>query len=207
MSAKRHVIVMVRQPRVGRVKTRLARDVGAVEAARAYRVLMQTMTRRLARDERWQTIIAVAGDGAVAQLPGAAQIVAQPNGDIGQRMARLLATRPPGSDAVVVGSDIAAVTAGDVAAAFAALAGNDMVFAPAADGGFWLVGARNARRHLAGVFEGVRWSSPHALDDAMANARRCGHRVALAAMRRDVDTVADYVVWRSAFRGYSIINS
>ena len=60
----RWLVVMAKQPRAGRVKSRLARDVGAVEATRFYRVTLQRLIRRLGRDRRWTTVLAVSPDGA-----------------------------------------------------------------------------------------------------------------------------------------------
>ena len=58
-------------------------------------------------------------------------------------------------------------------------------FGPAADGGFWLVGARR-RPHLPALFARVRWSSPHALADTLAGLPR-GARVGFAATLEDID--------------------
>jgi hypothetical protein len=55
------------------------------------------------------------------------------------------------------------------------------------DGGYWLVAL--GPRRPARPFAGVRWSSPHALADTLANFR--GRRVALLRELRDVDCAAD----------------
>jgi hypothetical protein len=73
----------------------------------------------------------------------------------------------PAAPAVLVGSDIPALEAHHIAEAFRLLGRNDLVFGPARDGGFWLVGARHARR-LPPLFERVRWSGPDALADTLA---------------------------------------
>jgi uncharacterized protein len=61
----------------------------------------------------------------------------------------------------------------------------DVVFGPAADGGFWLVGARRVPR-LPPLFGKVRWSGPQALADALANLPR-RVSVGLTARLEDVD--------------------
>ena len=76
-----------------------------------------------------------------------------------------------------------------IAAAFAALGRADLVFGPATDGGYWLVGARNPLV-LRGLFDGVRWSGPYALADTLANAR--SRRVALLEPLDDVDDAEDF---------------
>ena len=105
-----------------------------------------------------------------------------------ERMRRLFSLLPPGP-AIIVGSDIPAIEAEHIAQAFKLLGRNDAVFGPAADGGYWLIGLKRTPKALA-PFAGVRWSSPHALADTLANLK--GKRVAFAATLRDVDSKNDY---------------
>ncbi len=186
----RRLIIMVREPRLGAVKTRLARGVGAAQAARFYRTVTANLIRRLAPDRRWQTVLAVTPDGAARSpvWPRAAPRMAQGRGDLGARMARLLASHPHGP-VVLIGSDIPGITAAHIAHGFNAMKNADVVFGPAEDGGFWLVGVRRAR-DIRGLFDGVRWSSARTLADTLANLR--GRRVAFVARLTDVDDAATY---------------
>ena len=195
MNPPRHLVIMAKQPVMGRVKTRLAIAVGATEAIRAYRVMLADILRRLAGDRRWITWLAVSPDAAACpagwQGPFRPRLMAQGPGDLGHRMQSLLDRLPPGP-AVIIGSDIPAIAPADIAGAFHALAGHDAVFGPAADGGYWLVGL--ARRRPERPFGGVRWSSPHALADTRANL--AGRRIALLRMLSDIDTAEDHRAWR-----------
>ena len=94
---------------------------------------------------------------------------------------------PPGP-AVLIGADIPAVEAPHIADAFRLLGRHDLVFGPAADGGFWLVGARRSPR-LPPLFGKVRWSGPHALADVLGNLPR-RVSVGFAARLEDVDDAA-----------------
>jgi len=182
------LIVMVKEPRPGRVKTRLGRGIGAVPAAWWYRHQCARLLRRL-RDPRWDMLLAVAPDRALgARLwPGHLARVPQGCGDLGARMARLLRAAP--GPACLIGSDIPGVLPRHIARAFALLGSHDAVFGPASDGGFWLVGAQHPARLPHGLFSGVRWSGEHALSDSLATLP--GHRIALADTLRDVDSAAD----------------
>ena len=71
--------------------------------------------------------------------------------------------------------------------AFRVLGGAQCVFGRAADGGYWLVGARR-RPHTPRPFANVRWSSEHALTDTLANL--AGRSVGFAATLNDVDDAA-----------------
>jgi uncharacterized protein len=187
--ARDTVFIFTRAPRLGTVKRRLARDIGARAALRFHLAILHRLARALARERRFRTVVAVTPDGGrIAGLRGIAR-VAQGGGDLGARMARALRRA---RRAVVVGSDIPAAGAGDIHAAFRALGRADAVFGPAQDGGYWLVGF--GPRRVARPFQGVRWSSEHTLADTLANF--AARRVAFVRTLRDVDTAADLAATR-----------
>lgn len=183
-------IVFARAPRLGTVKRRLARGIGAMAALRFYRRQLAATVRPLARDRRWRCVFAVTPDhargwGRLVRGLGSPGLRPQGPGDLGARMAR--AMRPHRPRVVLVGCDIPGLGPADIAAAFRALGRADAVFGPALDGGYWLVGM--GPRRPARPFARVRWSGPHALADTLANFR--GRRVALLRPRRDIDTAED----------------
>jgi rSAM/selenodomain-associated transferase 1 len=164
-----HLVMFVRAPAFGRGKRRLAREVGDVAALRFERLMIARLLRRLAGDLRWRCRIAVTPDRAAPaarQWRRGIETLPQGRGDLGSRMRRAIAAAPPGP-VVLIGGDIPAIAAGHIAAAFRLLGKCDLVFGPAADGGFWLVGARR-RPRLPPLFARVRWSSPHALADTLS---------------------------------------
>lgn len=196
---RRHLVIFARRPQVGRGKRRLARGAGEIAAWRFQRLMLARLLRRLGRDPRWTTWLAVTPDRAArdrswlpAAAPGRVWAIPQGPGDLGRRMARPMATLPPGP-VVVVGSDIPALGAAQVAAAFAALGSHDAVLGPADDGGYWLVGLA-ARARKRPPFERVRWSGPHALADTRRNLARAGMSVSLLAALSDVDDAGDLSV-------------
>jgi glycosyltransferase A (GT-A) superfamily protein (DUF2064 family) len=145
------LILFVRVPRLGVGKRRLAREIGDVAALRFERLMLARSLRRLGRDPRWRLRLVVTPDHAARGWPGATQ---QGKGDLGERMGRALAAVGPGPR-LLVGSDIPGMTAAHIAGAFRLLGRHDLVFGPARDGGFWLVGCR----HRPPNFGQVRWSS------------------------------------------------
>ncbi|WP_172327115.1 TIGR04282 family arsenosugar biosynthesis glycosyltransferase [Mangrovicoccus sp. HB161399] len=180
--------VMVKEPRPGRVKTRLGREIGTVPAAWWFRHQCAALLRRL-RDPRWDLALAVSPDrdGLESRVwPGDLPRIAQGGGDLGDRMGRLL--RLPGP-VIVIGADIPGVTRAHAARALHALGSHDAVIGPAADGGYWLIGLSGRRAPPPGLFAGVRWSTEHARADTLATM--AGLRVALTDMLSDVDTLAD----------------
>lgn len=186
------VIVFARAARLGAVKRRLARGIGAMAALRFYRAQLAA-TLRAARDPRWRVVLAATPDHARTRWPAPAPVRPQGQGDLGARMLRALGRH---RRAVLVGCDIPGLSREDLAAAFRALGRADAVFGPAEDGGYWLVGL--GPRRPAHPFADVRWSTRHALADTLANFR--GHRVALLRRLRDVDTAEDLAAIHRARR-------
>ena len=189
---RRHLVLFARGPRLGSGKRRLARDIGAVGALRFERLMLARVFRRLRRDRRWRLRVAVTPDRARRRKrlwPRGIALAGQGSGDLGRRMHRALAGCPPGP-AVLVGTDIPALAPDHIAEAFRLLGRHDVVFGPAADGGFWLVGVRRSPR-LPPLFGKVRWSSPHALEDVLSNLPP-RVSVGFAARLEDVDDGAAY---------------
>lgn len=184
------LVIMVKEPRPGRVKTRLGKDIGLIGSAWWFRHQTRALLRRI-EDPRWRTLLAVSPDieGLSSRVwPAHLPRVAQGRGDLGDRMARLLRALPAGP-VCIIGADIPGVTRPRIAEAFGALGRHDAVFGPAPDGGYWLIGMKRARPPAPGILQNVRWSSEYALADS---ARSLGAvSIAHVATLQDVDTVKD----------------
>lgn len=188
----RTLIIFARAPHLGAMKRRLARDIGAVAAQRFYIGALTATVRRMARDGRWRTVLAVTG--GPARWPAPVARIEQPAGGLGRRMDQAIRAMPPGP-VVLIGTDIPDVRPRHVADAFRVLGDHDAVFGPATDGGFWLVGLR--RRPFQPRLDGsVRWSTEHALADTLAlfDPRV---RVAMVETLADIDDGADLARWRA----------
>jgi rSAM/selenodomain-associated transferase 1 len=183
------LIIMAKMPMAGRVKTRLAREAGVAAATRFARHALASTVAHLSRDWRWHTTLAVAPEGGAMPYPWphAVARIGQGHGDLGRRMQRIMDAAGPGP-LVIVGTDIPALRADHVRSAFRCLGTHDAVIGPAADGGYWLIGLRRRPRVLR-LFAAVRWSSPHALADTLANLR--GRSIGHVATLLDVDTAWD----------------
>jgi rSAM/selenodomain-associated transferase 1 len=188
------LIVFARAPRLGAVKRRLAAGIGDFAALNFYLRATQTILDRVSRDARWRTVLAMTPDDAAighSRWSGSFERLGQQQGNLGQRMERAL-LRFPSNPVLLIGSDIPDIGASQIAAGFAALGQNDLVFGPADDGGYWLVGARYGSL-ARGLFENVSWSSPNALADTLANAKQ--RRIALLEELIDIDTADDLARW------------
>lgn len=184
------LVLMIKEPHPGRVKTRLGREIGMVGAAWWFRHQVHGLIRRL-RDPRWDLVLAVSPDteGLASRVwPADLPRWPQGAGDLGDRMGRALRSLGPGPVAVI-GADIPGIAPGHISEAFAALGRADAVLGPAPDGGYWLIGWAGRRALPAATFQRVRWSTEHARADTI---RSLGDvRIAQVSELRDVDTGAD----------------
>lgn len=184
------LVIMAKVPVAGRVKTRLAREIGVVGATMFYRVAMRNVIARLAGQRFWRTVVIVDPDTGVMSrmLPAGVVRIGQGCGDLGVRMQRPMRTLPPGP-ICLIGTDVPDISVADVRRAFRALGSVDAVFGPAEDGGFWLVGLKRRPRVIDPYRGRVPWSQADTLERTLANL--AGARVAFTATHHDVDSAAD----------------
>ena len=183
------LVIMLKEPRPGRVKTRLGRDIGMTGAAWWFRHQTAHLLRQM-QDPRWQLILATAPDRATASPVWPAHLprIPQGSGDLGARMARVMRALPPGP-VCIIGADIPAIRRAHISRAFRALGDHDAVFGPAPDGGYWLIGLKRSRAVPPAFLQNVRWSSAYALADSRATLK--SHRIAQIDTLQDIDTAAD----------------
>ncbi len=196
MSGNYHLVVFAKEPTLGRVKTRLSRDIGPVAASRFYRHNTFSILNRLSRDPRWYCWLSLSPDSAVHRnrfWPAPFFPIKQGTGDIGQRMDRAMKEIPPGP-VVIIGTDVPAIHPHHISAAFKVLGSHDAVFGPASDGGYWLVGARRSPTK-PDLFSSVRWSSEHTLADTLTKLRHKGLKVTLLETLDDIDDGDAYRKW------------
>lgn len=186
------LVIFLKEPVAGRAKTRLGREIGMTAAAWWYRHQTARLLRHVARDPRWRTVLAVSPDreGLTSRIwPPNLVRWPQGRGDLGDRMRRAFLEMPPGP-VIIIGSDIPGITPARIARAFHRLGSADAVIGPSPDGGYWLIGLkRGAQAIPAGLFQGVRWSSPETTADTLASLKPLA--IAQADTLGDVDTAAD----------------
>lgn len=184
------LIIMVKEPRAGRVKTRLGKDIGMTASAWWFRHQVKRLLRRII-DPRWDVVLAVAPDreGMLSRVwPAHISRIPQGHGDLGDRMANAMG-RVKNGPVCVIGADIPGIGPDQIARAFKALGSSDAVFGPAPDGGYWLVGLKRSQPLPTKLFQKVRWSSEHALRDTQASLGDL--KVTLIDELQDVDTIDD----------------
>lgn len=188
------LLVFLKWPEPGATKTRLVPALGAEGAARLYRLLAETgMGATRPWEREYERLLCFAPRDARERIQGwfpGEVLWAQPEGDLGQRMASAFEEGfRRGADRVaLVGTDVPWVSRSLVARAFAALASADLVLGPAHDGGYYLVALQRPRPEL---FAGVEWSTPGVLAATRARAAHLGLQDHCLEPMRDIDTVDD----------------
>jgi hypothetical protein len=180
-------MVLAKAPRPGRSKTRLCPPCSARDAAALARAaLADTLDAVLATPAARRVLVL---DGPVGDwLAPGIEVVAQRGAGLDERLAHAFAD--VGGPALLVGMDTPQVTRDDLARGLERLAapGVDAVLGPAADGGYWAIGLREAQPR---AFLGVPMSTAWTGRAQHARLRRLGLRVALLPALRDVDRIAD----------------
>ncbi|RMH02804.1 MAG: DUF2064 domain-containing protein [Planctomycetota bacterium] len=178
----------------GPVKTRLAAAIGAERARRAYRRLAECCWAKLADPawDRWLWVEpAAAADRAGAWLAGAARVLGQPAGDLGDRLlaAFAAATEAGAPWSAVAGTDAPELDAARLRAAASALAGGaEAALIPAHDGGYALLAARRPHPEL---FRAIPWGTAGVADATRAAAAAAGIELWQGEPVHDVDTRED----------------
>jgi glycosyltransferase A (GT-A) superfamily protein (DUF2064 family) len=187
------LVVFARAPAIGIGKTRLARDIGAVEAWRLYRAMSSRLIRTL-RDPRWRLVIRLAGQPADPRWRADA-VEAQGRGDLGARLCSGFRSHASGP-VVVTGTDAPGVSRARIAASLKALRRDGAAIGPALDGGFWLLALSSGRARRVQL-KAIRWSSDQTLTDTVLALES---RVVRLETLQDIDTGADLERWRSGQR-------
>ena len=186
----RRLVIMVKEPRAGRVKTRLGNSIGMTAAAWWFRHQSQQLIRRLV-DPRWELILAISPDHEVVQSrfwsPSVARIP-QGKGNLGDRMKAIFKLLPPGP-VCIIGADIPKVNIQKIWAAFRILGNHQVTLGPAQDGGYWLIGLKRNKPLPSQMFKSVRWSGNDALYDTVANLSNLS--IGYVDTLNDVDDVSD----------------
>ena len=189
------VVLFVKEPRPGGVKTRLAQHIGEEAAARLYRCFVVDTLSTIAELHEPLRIFyhpESAADAIQKWLNGEYSYVAQVGRDLGQRMKNaFVQSFEEGFEKVIlVGSDIPDLPGEFLREGLDALESKDTTIGPCADGGYYLVGFSRGG-FLPEAFDGVPWSCRNTLKMTLDVLKQHNRRTHLLGKWDDVDTWAD----------------
>ena len=186
---KNLVIVFVRNPELGKVKTRLAKTIGDKDALKIYTLLLQhteSVLHKVSSDKVVYYSEEIQNkdlwDDAVYQKK------LQKGADLGERMQNAFedAFKDSYEKVVIVGSDLFDLKPTHIENAFTALENHDVVLGPSLDGGYYLLGMK--KMHPA-VFKNKQWGTDSVLESTLKNLNQ--QNVKLLEALNDIDTFED----------------
>lgn len=164
------VAILAKAPIAGLAKTRLIPHLGADGAAALQRWLLQrTVAAAVIADlgpvTLWCAPEIHHPEFAVCRAFGSVELRRQPDGDLGERMHAAIAESSTTAGTLVIGTDCAVLTPGLLRQAAESLRHHDATVVPAEDGGYVLIGMREAGRH---AFDEVNWSTERVMEQTRA---------------------------------------
>ena len=188
---KKAIIIFVRNPELGKVKTRLAKEIGDEETLKVYQDLLQhthDITCRLdcnrfvyyadyvTENDLWNNKMFVKKLQAGDQL--------------GKRMelAFFELFEQDYSKVVIIGSDCPELTTSFIKEAFEKLDNNDVVIGPSSDGGYYLLGLKKL---IPELFNDKQWSTGSVLSDTILDTVRLRKECSFLPELSDIDTAED----------------
>lgn len=198
----RQLGVFARYWEPGRVKTRLAARIGDVSAARVHRAFLESTLRRFAASAERRVLAFTPAQHAAEFQPMAGnhwRIDPQSEGDLGRRMHDYFqrAFSAGAHRAVLIGADSPTLPTAYVEQAFERLDEVPLVLGPAADGGYYLVGAADS---TPPIFERIDWGGPQVWRQTLERVAAWGRPFADLPEWYDIDTYEDLLRLRCELR-------
>ncbi len=186
---KNLLLIFTRNPELGKVKTRLAKDVGDTKALAIYKFLLEhtilvtkdlDVTKqvhysvKIRENDLWNTSIYDKKQ--------------QQGSDLGVRMQNAFEQgfKEGYQRIIIIGSDLYDLSQEDLENAFAQLENHDTVIGPALDGGYYLLGLKNL---IPEVFSNKVWGTDTVLQSTLTDLQK--YTTAILAPRNDVDYLSD----------------
>jgi rSAM/selenodomain-associated transferase 1 len=187
---KNALIIIAKYPENGEVKTRLE---GLTDEKRVeiYTSLLESTMKRLSAISGVDTFIAFAPAEAEEYFSRfSVKLIPLSEGDLGVRMYEAFqhVFENGYERASLVGADIPDLSAEIILNSFDLLSDNNLVYGPAEDGGYYLVGMSSLIKE---VFEEVPWSSDATLSQSLKQAERYGYSFGFTETLSDIDTTED----------------
>lgn len=202
------LIIFVKYPQAGRVKTRLAKSIGKENAARLYRALVETLLKRTQSD-KFRRIIFYSPCGKVKQmrgwLGGDFVFVPQKGRGLGERLAGAFrfAFKSGAKRVIAIGSDSPTLDRKLITGAFRRLKDAQCAIGPARDGGYYLIGLSS---WFEGIFKGIQWSTKNVLSQTISKLKQLKTKYILLGKSFDIDSYQDIILLKEKIQEDSGIN-
>lgn len=194
MNKNNLLIIFIKAPRLGHVKTRLSGAIGNKLALQFYQSMVEDLLLNFHKNEFFDVrIMFWPEDGRIEiqnWLGNHWEYSAQSKGDLGEKMqdAFCRGFQDGYKKIIIIGSDLPELTLQNINEAFAHLEDNQLVLGPTHDGGYYLIGLQTPQPTL---FENIQWSSREVLYQTLKNSESVNLIVAMLPRKNDIDTYDD----------------
>ena len=189
ITSKNLLLIFTRNPEFGKVKTRLARDIGHQAALDIYKFLL-AHTAKICTPLDTEKAVYYSEEIPNNDLWNATvfQKKKQVGEDLGERMQNAFAEgfHLGYSKIIIIGSDLYDIETKDLEQAFNVLNNHEIVIGPAEDGGYYLLGMKQLHPKL---FKNKNWGTATVLQDTINELKKSNYK--LLEKRNDVDLYSD----------------
>jgi rSAM/selenodomain-associated transferase 1 len=201
------LVIFIRFPRPGKVKSRLARTLGPEKATVFYQLCTQQIIRELDRApgelNKYLSYSNNSDKDEIRHWVGSRfRLIPQVEGDLGQRLEQSLRGLLQGGSGkvIIMASDVPDLSTDIMNDAVSVLDNHDLVIGPCNDGGYYLIGMKKPHGEL---LKGISWSTDKVLEQTLAIADKQGLSIFSLITLRDIDTGEDMKEWVQSSEGCS----
>jgi len=205
----RRVLLFIRAPQLGRVKTRLEKKMDAITVLGLYRCFVEDIIQTLTSGGYDITVYAAPSHkvpAVQAWLGSTIYTQAQTGRGLGEKMRNAFSNvfAMGMEQAVLIGSDFPDLDIDIIHEAFVSLQNSDVTIGPAKDGGYYLLGFRKDAFD-GNVFTGIDWGTEHVYQQTLRRILDAGLKGHVLPSWQDIDTYEDLSAFyhRSKAKGLS----
>jgi len=194
MSKNSALLIFLKNPELGKVKTRLRPELSDEECVEVYKAMVNDLLKNISTKKQYDVFFfytPVNSKGDLQKWLGHGfNFVPQSYGDLGMRMSTALnwAFENNYRKAVLIGTDCPTIEQTLILNAFKSLENSDVVLGPSEDGGYYLVGTKVPQPQ---IFKNIHWSSEVVFSETIARIKENGLTLSKLEKRSDIDTYSD----------------
>ncbi len=210
-----HLIIFIKYPEPGKVKTRLSKGIGKENATILYKLFVEALLKRVSlnntyikdrngQNRDYKTTIFFSPEDRIEEMENWLgqkynnKLSPQSGNNLGERISNAFKqiSNTGAKKAVIIGSDTPALDKETILQSFDLLSHNDTVIGPTKDGGYFLLGisfltesfkSENAWK----IFTGIEWSTENVFTQTIESVKKCGLTYELLSQYYDIDTQSD----------------
>jgi uncharacterized protein len=205
---KKALIIFIKNPELGKVKTRLARTVGDEKALEIYHELskitrenakiMMAHPETIGRGIKCCVFYSDFIDNTDKWSSISFKKWVQNGADLGERMANAFSTIFEKQEKVcIIGSDCPTLSPTILKQAFQALDKHDFVIGPSTDGGYYLLGISKSVGDYRFVFDNMAWSTDTVLPETVKRISEKDNTLFFLPELTDIDEEKDWIAFQN----------